>query len=125
MKIEIRTNPNQKKQITLNSSAILSYLIGNDEKIDTMIICKNNDVELITTDKEVYEALGSIKKYDSFKLNKLTKFFENVEIESFKSITGKSKPILTFQKLEELRKNALKNKNNQIYGGIKKWQKKK
>ena len=117
MKIEIRTNPNQKKQITLNSSVILSYLVGNDEKIDTMIICKNNDVELITTDKEVYEALGSIKKYDSFKLNKLTKFFENVEIESFKSITGKSKPVLTFQKLEELRKNAIKNKNNQIYGG--------
>lgn len=113
MRIEIRDgNPAQqsrhKKQIGLNSEAILRFLMGSDEKIETMVMCKDPNVDLVTNDNEIYNALGSLRPYDSFKLNRLTKFFENVDVRSFKDTTGSEKPILTFEKADALRQSALK-----------------
>ena len=99
----------QKQRIELDSATILRYLIGNDEEIDTLIMCKSSEIELVTTDFNVYEALASIKQYDEFKLNKLAKFFEAVEIKSYKELKGE-KPILKDERVEELRRNALKKK---------------
>ena len=115
MRIEIRSGDfkqksGQKKQVMLDSAAILKYLMGNDEKIETMIMCKNPNISLATTDNEVYNALGSLRPYESFKINRLTKFFENVEVKSFKEITGNEKPILTFEKADALRQSALSSK---------------
>ena len=99
----------QKQRIELDSATILRYLIGNDEEIDTLIMCKGSEFELVTNDFNVYEALASIKQYDGFKLNKLAKFFEAVEIKSYKELKGE-KPILKDERVEELRRNALKKK---------------
>lgn len=96
----------QKKYLT--SEAILRYLIGEDDKIDTLIMCESSEVEILTSDFEIYEALGSIKPYDSFKLNKLTKLFETVKIISYEDNTRKPKNILTDKRVEELRERALK-----------------
>ncbi|MBI2107898.1 hypothetical protein HYT54_02125 [Candidatus Woesearchaeota archaeon] len=115
MKIEIRGgNRNQqiqgRKLIYLNSEAVLRYLLGTDEKIETMVMCREPAIGLTTTDRDIYEALASLKPDDDFKINRLTKFFENVDVKSFREITGSEKPVLTFEKAEELRKSALKQK---------------
>ena len=99
-------NIKQKKYVT--SEAILRYLIGEDDKIKTLIICESSEVEILTSDFEIYEALGSIKPYDSFKLNKLTKLFEVVKIVSYEETMHKQKSILTDARVEELREKALK-----------------
>lgn len=41
----------------LSSSAIIKFLQGHDEQIDTLITCKPENMSLICTDQELYEAL--------------------------------------------------------------------
>ena len=89
------------KIILLSAGDILKYLLGTDDKIDTLIKCRADEI-IITTDKEIYEALGSVKSYDDFSLPKLVKFFEAVIIKP-----DNRKNILTHEKVEELRKSAL------------------
>jgi len=96
-------NQTEEKEYILLPSAILKYLISNDEEIDTLIMCKSSEVKIKTSDKAIYEAMGSIKPYDDFKLNKLVKLFEVVSIEH-----AKDKPVLTDDRVEELRSAALK-----------------
>lgn len=107
MRIEI-TNGKNKQQMKLNAESIVKYLIGNDDKMDTLIMCKSSELNLVTTNHALYEALGSIRPYDDFKLNKLVKFLEVVKILSLEN-----NPILTEERVEEIRKNALE-KTNQI-----------
>lgn len=85
------------------ASAILRYLIGDDDRLETLIICNPDGQRFVTTDQEVYHALGSVKEYDSFKLNKLAKFFEVVTIR-----TVARKELLTDDIVENLRAEALK-----------------
>jgi len=110
MKIDITNgNNHQKHKMRLSSEAILRYLIGNDDELDTLIMCKSSEIELVTYDLNVYEALASVKPYDNFRLNKLAKLFEVVDVQSYKERTGNNKPILVDARVEELRKLALKN----------------
>lgn len=95
--------PEAGKEYALLPSALLRYLIGKDDEIDTLVLCKSSEVKLVTSDKAIYEALGSIKQYDDFKLPKLVKLFEVTKIQS-----AKEKPILTDKRVEEIRKSALK-----------------
>lgn len=101
MRTEVKNGNVQKTR--LSSELILKYFVGNDEKLDTLIMCNPSQVNLIITDHALYEALGSIKQYDDFKLNKLVKFLEVVEVQSY----GGKKPVLKDSKVEELRKKAL------------------
>ena len=64
----------------------------------------------ITPDKDIYEAVGSIQQYDDFNLHKLKKMFEVVEVQSFRAKQGEM-PILTHERVEEIRKRALGGKN--------------
>jgi hypothetical protein len=93
----------EEKEYVLLASAILRYLIGKDDEIETLIMCKGSELKIVTSDKALYEALGSIKPQDEFKLPKLVKLFEVTQIQ-----TAKDKPILTDERVEELRKAALK-----------------
>lgn len=96
-----------KKTYHLLPQLILRYLICNDEKVDTLIMCKSSEMNLMATEQDIYEAMGCVKQYDNFKLNKLTKFFEVVSIRSTR------KKILTDERVAELRKIALKTEDNQ------------
>jgi len=100
---EYEIKEKEEKEFILLPSAILKYLIGKDEEIDTLVLCKSSEVKLVTSDKAVYEALGSIKQYDDFKLPKLVKLFEVTKIQA-----AKQKPILTDKRVDEIRKMALK-----------------
>jgi len=85
--IKDETSPKKSHRLYLPAEIILRYLIANEDKTETMILCKSDDTELVTSDQSVYEALGSIKPYDDFKLPKLTKMFEVVDIVSYKGIS--------------------------------------
>lgn len=89
----------------ISSAKLLRYLIGTDDELETFIICNPNKYRFVTTDQELYHALGSVKEYDNFKLNKLAKFFEMVSIK-----TVARKQLLTEEIVEALRINALKEK---------------
>lgn len=95
------------RSMVLKASAIVKYFLGTDDKIDTLIKCKPGDVELSCYDQSLYEALGSLKDYDGFDFRKLVKFLESVNIVSYKNKFG-SKPILTDERVDELRQDALK-----------------
>jgi hypothetical protein len=101
--MENKVQQGEGKEFLLLPSAVLKYLIGADDEIDTLIMCKSSELKIKTTDKAIYEALGSIKPYDEFKLNKLVKLFEVAEVSA-----AKEKPILTDERVEELRSQALK-----------------
>ena len=108
VEIRINTNPPpQGPRQLLTAEAILRYLITDDEKMDTCIMCKPVNLQLITTDHNLYEALGSIKEYDTFKLNKLTKLLEVADVVPYKQTNRMAKPILKDERVEEIRKRAL------------------
>ena len=87
----------------IDAGHVLRYLIGDDEKLDTLIICNPHKQRFVTTDQELYHALGSIKEYDDFRLNKLVKFIEMVFVR-----TVAKKQILTEKIVEQLREDALR-----------------
>lgn len=93
-----------QKKLVLTPEAILRYLINDDDELDKLIICKGEQLSLTATDLAVYEAMGSLKSYDNFRLNKLVKLFQVVDIQS----SGSRKDILKENRVEELRKLALK-----------------
>ncbi len=109
MRINISNeNKMQKQKLYLKAGAILKYFLGTSDKIDTLIMCRNNEMDLVTTDQDLYEALGSLKDYDNFNQRKLVKFLEVVEVGSLKRVKGKERTILSHERVEELRKIALK-----------------
>ena len=89
-----------KQAYYLTSEAILKYFLNTSDQIDTLIMCKGSEINISTTDQNLYEALGSIMNYDDFKPNKLVKFLEVVAIDHA------PKKILTHERVEELRKIA-------------------
>ncbi|PIN72178.1 hypothetical protein COV21_02995 [Candidatus Woesearchaeota archaeon CG10_big_fil_rev_8_21_14_0_10_45_5] len=97
-----------KQKMFLKPEAVLKYFLGTDEHIDTIITCRGSEFEIMTYDYNLYEALGSIKPYDNFKLARLVKFLEVVDVLSYEKALGSEKPILKEERVEELRKIALK-----------------
>ncbi len=106
----------ETKQMFLNASDILRFLISEDENLNSLIIYNPSAGQLLTSDLEVYKALGSIKEYDTFKMIKLVKLFEVVNIVSHKEKTGREKGILKHEEVEEIRKNAINVKMNKFGG---------
>jgi len=103
----------QKQSIYLKPEDILSFFLETDDNVDTLVKCKATEVELLTTDQDLYEALGSLQQPDKFELNKLVKFFESVDVISYKRTTRKEKPILTHERVEQLRRVALQRRPGQ------------
>jgi hypothetical protein len=96
--------PSMKKRAFLTSEAILRYLVTGNDELETLVLCKSSEIELLTSDFALYEALGSIKESDGFKLNKLVKLFEVIKLVEDNS----PKQVLKDERVEELRKLALK-----------------
>lgn len=105
-RVNVNIRSNQNKEF-LTAAQLLRYLILDDEEMITKIVCNLEQKHFVTTDKEVHEALGSVKEYDNFKRAKLTKLFEVVDVYPFRMTAKRSKPTLTFRKVEQLRKEAL------------------
>ena len=91
----------------LKAEVILRYLIGENDKLDTLIMCKSSGIDLVTSDQSLYEAIGSIMPEDGFKLPKLIKLLEVVDIVSYKSGTSHPRKILKPNRVHELRSLVL------------------
>lgn len=102
----------QKQKYFIKANKILKYLITDDDETDTLITCKSSEIDLVTSDYDVYQALTSIKEYDDFNLNKLKKLFEVIEIVSYAQNMKKQKPILKDEDVKRLRKLVLGVKEN-------------
>ncbi|HII29691.1 hypothetical protein COT48_03050 [Candidatus Woesearchaeota archaeon CG08_land_8_20_14_0_20_47_9] len=100
------TRTDGKQTYYLKTEAIMRFFEGCDDKIDTMIKCKEGELALLTTDHELYEAIGSLKDRNRIDINKLVKFLESVDIVSFRMNLNKEKPLLTTERVERLRKLA-------------------
>ncbi len=92
-----------KKKLFVSPETMLKFLITDDDQTDTLIMCQSSEVDLVTDSYTLYEALGSIKPYDKFKLNKLTKLLEVIEFLPRK----KDNHVLTHERVDELRTKAL------------------
>jgi hypothetical protein len=99
----------QMQKMFLKAEAIYKYLLGISDKLDTLIMCKPQNTVLTTYDQSLYEALGAIDR-DKIDYNKLVKFLEAVDIQSFKEKMGERK-ILKQERVEEL-KNSLESEKN-------------
>jgi len=93
------------KKIYLKAEIIHKYLSGDDDT-ETLIMCKPETMELVTTDQSLYEALGSIEKKTELNYNKLVKFLENVDVMSFKQALRKERKILKEERVAEIRKKS-------------------
>ena len=102
----MRENTEKQRSMLLRASGILKYLLGTDDKIDTLIKCKPENVTVTCYDQSLYEALGSLKDNDEFNFRKLVKFLESVDIISFRKNVNPTKPLLTEERVEKLRKEA-------------------
>ncbi|MBW3015485.1 hypothetical protein KY330_03625 [Candidatus Woesearchaeota archaeon] len=97
----------QSQRMILKAEAILRYFLGTSDKIETLVMCKPNDIDLVCYDQSLYEAIGSLKPEEKEELQKkLTKFLESVEIISFKNNLKKTRQILKQERVIELRKLA-------------------
>lgn len=113
VRIDINVRGSTDDAVQLKAGQILKYFIGQDKELEELIILNPEQKKIVTTDKELYEAVGSVQKEDAFKLSKLTKLLEVVDVYPYKGTTKKEKPILTFTQLEALRAYALDTKNEQ------------
>ncbi len=96
----------QKQKLFVSPEAIYKYLLGMDENVDTLISCKNNEVDLITSDQAIYEALGSIENKQDINYFKMVKLLEVVRIISHEERFNSPRKILTEERVQEVRNNA-------------------
>ena len=98
----------QMQKMFLRAESIYKYFMGISDKLDTLIMCKPENTVLLTYDQSLYEALGAIEDRSKIYFNKLIKFLEVVDIQSFKEKMGERK-ILNQERVEEI-KNSQEDK---------------
>ena len=94
-----------KQKMYLKPEAILKYLMG-EEKLHTLITTQNTEVQLITTDQNIYEALGSVDDRSKINLNLLFKMLEVVKIMPHEEMMKEERKILSPERAEELKKSV-------------------
>ncbi len=81
-----------KKKIIIDKIGIIRYLIGKDKTLECYIILRDSpNIELYTTDQDLYEALVSFPERDKIDINRLIKFIERVNIISYKYAFNKKR----------------------------------
>ncbi len=94
----------QRQKMFLKPEAILRYLSGNEE-LHTLITTKNTEVDFVTTDQSLYEALGSTESRDKIDMNLLVKLLEVTTIVPHAEMLRQERKILTDERVEEIRKS--------------------
>ena len=94
-----------QQKFFLKAESIYRYFMGRSDKIETLIMCKPENTVLVTFDQSLYEALGAIEDRSKIDYNKLIKFLEVVDVQSFKEKVGERK-ILKQERVDEI-KNSL------------------
>ena len=64
-----------RKRIFLNAENILRFFITEDETLNNLLIYQGSGPDIVSTDTQIYQALGSIEDKDEFNRTKLVKLF--------------------------------------------------
>lgn len=97
----------QKQTLYLTAEAIYRFLLGMDEELETLILCKSHTVNLLTTDQSLYEAFGSVpEKNETLDYNKLVKLLEVTTVKSFEESMQSKRTILSEDRVQEVRNKA-------------------
>jgi hypothetical protein len=104
-RIMVDTSRWNMQRLYVSPETLMKYLLGVDDKIDTMITCKDPGCDLITSDQALYEALGSMDK-DKVNYFRLVKLLESVRVVSFEEKLGQKRSILTDERVAQIRSNA-------------------
>lgn len=91
-----------KQKMYIKPEAILNYLKGED-KLHTLITTQSTQVDLVTTDQNLYEAMGSVENRSEIDLNLLVKFLEVVKIMPHIDLVKEERKVLTPERVEEIR----------------------
>ena len=91
------------QEVYLKAETILRYLIGGDEQLETLVMCNPANQRFVTTDQDLYNALGSLKDYDNFELRKLVKLLEHTTVRP-----ARARTILKDEWVEKTRHDALR-----------------
>lgn len=99
-------NQNKSKEPTrqkmyIKPEAILNYLLG-EEKLHTLITTQNTQVDLVTTDQNLYEALGSIEDRSKIDINLLVKFLEVTKIKPHEELAKEQRKVLTIERVKQI-----------------------
>jgi hypothetical protein len=88
-----------KQKMYVKPEAILNYLLG-EEKLHTLITTQGSQVDLFTTDQNLYEALGSIEDRSKIDMNLLVKFLEVTKIRPHEEIAKEQRSVLTLDRVK-------------------------
>lgn len=91
-----------KQRMYVKPEAILNYLKGEDN-LHTLITAQSSQVDLVTTDQNLYEALGSVEDRKEIDINLLVKFLEVVRIKPHEELMNTERKILTDNRVKEIR----------------------
>ena len=91
------------REAYLSAATILRYLVGDDDQLETLIMCNPANQNFVTTDQDLYNALGSVKTGDKFTMNKVIKLLEVTKIRP-----AKKRVILKDEWVDKTRFEALK-----------------
>ena len=81
----------------LSTSAMCKFLLETSEEIETLVLCKPSTIDLVTSDQEVYEAIGYANANGTLNPARLVKLIESVSIQPVQRI------ILTDEKITQIK----------------------
>lgn len=89
----------------LTAETLFNFLSAKDDELDTLILCRSSEVNLMTTDQSLYEALGSFEDRTQIDYNRLVKLLEVTAIAPFTEMMKTTRKVLTDKRVQEIRKN--------------------
>jgi hypothetical protein len=95
-----------KQKLYVKPEAIMNYLLG-EEKLKTLFTAQSSLIELVTSDQNLYEALGSIQDRSKIDINLLVKFLEVTKIVPHFDLMKTKRKILTPDRVDELNKRII------------------
>ncbi len=95
MNEQVQEQPVKKR---LSTQALIKFFLEISTDIENLVVCKPDNVTLVTSDQQVYEALCCVNQYKMVNPSKLVKLFESTQIHHEERV------IVTPQKITELQK---------------------
>ncbi|MFH1400347.1 MAG: hypothetical protein ABIH41_02410 [Nanoarchaeota archaeon] len=92
---------NTKQKVFLKPSTIFKYLKGQDADLDSWIMTRE-DLDLSTSDQNLYEAVGSFEDRQKLDINRFVKFLERVNIHSHVQLFKEDRKVLTHERVDEI-----------------------
>jgi hypothetical protein len=94
----------KSNELFLTAEMIYEYLYSKDSELEDIVfnIQPGGSLKLLTTDQNLYEALGSFQDRSDININKLIKLLELINIYPYIEATKKPRQPLTFERVNQI-----------------------